>query len=178
MSGHFDKGYYSMGNVASRHVAQRDKVSHSRLKLRRQPGKEEEGDKVEKLKRLRLQLEKREKGIVEDEKSEAGTNDRWSEKASRAHNDSDESDQEGSEEEKFNASKEAKSEKQSSAAAALPSNPLLEGSESGSSSMRRWDDDVMFRSKPRASQKPSEKRFVNDIIQSDKHKSFMRKFIK
>ncbi|KAJ2662941.1 complexed with cef1p [Coemansia sp. RSA 1199] len=41
---------------------------------------------------------------------------------------------------------------------------------------RRWDDDVVFRNQARGDEKPK-KRFVNDMLRSDFHNKFMRKYI-
>ncbi|KAJ2164512.1 hypothetical protein GGH16_004612, partial [Coemansia sp. RSA 560] len=41
---------------------------------------------------------------------------------------------------------------------------------------RRWDDDVVFKNQARGDSKPK-KRFVNDMLRSDFHNKFMRKYI-
>lgn len=63
---------------------------------------------------------------------------------------------------------------------ALRSNPLFEVSESFDSSSkmkRRWNDDIIFRNQ--AKDEPEvKKRFINDTIRSDFHRSFLKKYIK
>ena len=77
---------------------------------------------------------------------------------------------------------EAKKKERLSVNRALSSNPLLDmnmgDDNSGSSKVkRRWNDDVVF--KNQASDLPkNKKRFINDAIRSDFHKSFMKKYIK
>ena len=43
---------------------------------------------------------------------------------------------------------------------------------------RRWDDDVVFRYSNHRSTKPQEKVFINDMVRSEFHKKFMKKYIK
>jgi protein CWC15 len=64
---------------------------------------------------------------------------------------------------------------------AATGNPLMnlgEGQTSGSSSKmkRQWNDDVVFRNQTRG-EPQQKKRFINDAIRSDFHKSFMKKYI-
>ncbi|KAJ2515117.1 complexed with cef1p [Coemansia sp. RSA 1939] len=42
---------------------------------------------------------------------------------------------------------------------------------------RRWDDDVVFRNQARGDDGKTKKRFVNDMLRSDFHRKFMRKYI-
>ncbi|KAJ2850967.1 complexed with cef1p [Coemansia brasiliensis] len=53
-------------------------------------------------------------------------------------------------------------------------NPLLNNS---FSVKRRWDDDVVFRNQARGDEDKPQKRFVNDMLRSDFHRKFMRKYI-
>jgi protein CWC15 len=66
-----------------------------------------------------------------------------------------------------------------SQAAAVSGNPLLAaGAAAGSAMMRRrWDEDVVFRAQT-ATEPPKKKRFINDTIRSDFHRSFLSKYIK
>ncbi|KAJ1607221.1 HREF motif-containing protein [Cryptosporidium canis] len=67
----------------------------------------------------------------------------------------------------------------------MQSNPLLleeEGPRGGAESdgdeyvlKRRWTEDTVFRNQNTASQ--PKKRFINDILHSDQHREFMRKYI-
>ncbi|KAJ2648466.1 hypothetical protein IWW40_003882 [Coemansia sp. RSA 1250] len=57
---------------------------------------------------------------------------------------------------------------------AFKSNPLLDNS---FSVKRRWDDDVVFRNQARGDENKPQKRFVNDMLRSDFHRKFMRKYI-
>jgi len=41
---------------------------------------------------------------------------------------------------------------------------------------RRWNDDVVFRNQAR-DEPEHKKRFINDTIRSDFHRSFLKKFI-
>lgn len=43
---------------------------------------------------------------------------------------------------------------------------------------RRWDDDVVFRNNAPKDMLPKEKRFINDTVRSDKHKEFLKKYIR
>ena len=61
---------------------------------------------------------------------------------------------------------------------ALKGNPLLDLEGSGSAKMkRRWNDDVVFRNQTRG-EPEVKKRFINDTIRNDFHRSFLKKFIK
>lgn len=42
---------------------------------------------------------------------------------------------------------------------------------------RRWNDDVVFRNQAK-DEPEKKKRFINDTIRSDFHRSFLKKFIK
>ena len=58
-------------------------------------------------------------------------------------------------------------------------NPLLDLKDGGDDAFvakRRWDDDVVFKNRARAS--AAKKRFVNDTIRSDFHRRFLNKYIK
>jgi protein CWC15 len=65
--------------------------------------------------------------------------------------------------------------------AALKGNPLMSLDPSPSSLSakvkRRWNDDVVFRNQAR-DEPEHKKRFINDTIRSDFHRSFLKKFIK
>ena len=61
---------------------------------------------------------------------------------------------------------------------ALKGNPLLDLEGAGSAKMkRRWNDDVVFRNQTRG-EPEVKKRFINDTIRNDFHRSFLKKFIK
>ncbi|KAJ2784330.1 hypothetical protein H4R18_001216 [Coemansia javaensis] len=59
-------------------------------------------------------------------------------------------------------------------AALLAGNPLL--AKRDFAVKRRWDDDVVFRNQARGEEQPR-KRFVNDMLRSDFHRKFMRKYV-
>jgi protein CWC15 len=60
---------------------------------------------------------------------------------------------------------------------ALKGNPLLNLDGSGSEKVkRRWNDDVVFRHQTR-SEPETKKRFINDTIRSDFHRSFLKKYV-
>ena len=74
----------------------------------------------------------------------------------------------------------ALSAKESADAAAL-SNPLLRGDLAGGAGAsaavrKRFGDDTVF-SNTHASEPEAQKRFINDMIRSDFHRSFLRKFV-
>ncbi|PIA17996.1 Cwf15/Cwc15 cell cycle control protein [Coemansia reversa NRRL 1564] len=54
-------------------------------------------------------------------------------------------------------------------------NPLL--GKRDFSVKRRWDDDVVFRNQARDEDDKPKKRFVNDMLRSDFHQKFMRKYM-
>ncbi|KAJ2159244.1 complexed with cef1p [Coemansia sp. RSA 552] len=58
--------------------------------------------------------------------------------------------------------------------ATMSSNPLL--AKPDFSVKRRWDDDVVFRNQAQDDGKPK-KRFINDMLRSDFHRKFMRKYV-
>ncbi|KAJ1891661.1 complexed with cef1p [Coemansia sp. IMI 209127] len=57
----------------------------------------------------------------------------------------------------------------------LGGNPLL--SRKDFSVKRRWDDDVVFRNQARGDDGKTKKRFINDMLRSDFHRKFMKKYI-
>ncbi|KAI8321789.1 Cwf15/Cwc15 cell cycle control protein [Martensiomyces pterosporus] len=57
----------------------------------------------------------------------------------------------------------------------LGDNPLL--GKRNFSVKRRWDDDVVFRNQARGGDEKPKKRFVNDMLRSDFHRKFMRKYM-
>lgn len=60
---------------------------------------------------------------------------------------------------------------------ALKGNPLLNLDGSSSEKVkRRWNDDVVFRHQTR-SEPETKKRFINDTIRSDFHRSFLKKYV-
>lgn len=62
--------------------------------------------------------------------------------------------------------------------AVIRGNPLLDLDGDGSSKVKRkWNDDVVFRNQSR-SEPEVKKRFVNDTIRSDFHRSFLKKYVK
>jgi len=66
--------------------------------------------------------------------------------------------------------------------AAVSSNPLLDpetlGGGSGAGRLKRkWNDDVVFKNQAR-DEPATQKRFINDTVRSDFHRSFMKKYIK
>lgn len=55
-------------------------------------------------------------------------------------------------------------------------NPLLSTTEGSQMAQRRWDEDVVFRVREsKSSGKPD---FVNDLLRSDFHRSFMKKYVR
>ena len=60
---------------------------------------------------------------------------------------------------------------------ALKSNPLLTNEDSSAKLKRRWNDDVVFRNQAK-DEPEKKKRFINDTIRSDFHRSFLKKFVK
>ena len=67
---------------------------------------------------------------------------------------------------------------QSHKESALRGNPLLKGlsDESSSKVKRKWNDDVVFRNQA-VTEPEVKKRFVNDTIRNDFHRSFLKKYI-
>ncbi|KAJ2486613.1 complexed with cef1p [Coemansia sp. RSA 2050] len=57
----------------------------------------------------------------------------------------------------------------------LGENPLL--SKRDFSVKRRWDDDVVFKNQAQGDDGKPKKRFVNDMLRSDFHRKFMKKYI-
>ncbi|KAJ2812714.1 complexed with cef1p [Coemansia furcata] len=57
----------------------------------------------------------------------------------------------------------------------LGENPLL--SKQDFSVKRRWDDDVVFKNQAKGDDGKPQKRFVNDMLRSDFHRKFMKKYI-
>ena len=69
---------------------------------------------------------------------------------------------------------------------AMKSNPLVNLDDSSgivndaissSKVKRRWNDDVVFRNQAR-DEPDVKKRFINDTIRNDFHRSFLKKFVK
>lgn len=78
------------------------------------------------------------------------------------------------EEERLVAEEQAKQE------AAIQGNPLMNlgaGAAGSAKVKRRWNDDVIFRNQAKA-EPEVKKRFVNDTIRNDFHKSFLNKYMK
>jgi len=65
-------------------------------------------------------------------------------------------------------------------AAASASSSLLSASTTGSGVKRRWDDDVVFKNQSRGEDVSTtvKKRFINDTIRSDFHRSFLKRYIR
>lgn len=61
--------------------------------------------------------------------------------------------------------------------AAMEANPLARIEENSAKIKRRWNDDVVFRNQAR-DEPQQKKRFINDTIRSDFHRSFLKKFMK
>ncbi|KAJ2332518.1 complexed with cef1p, partial [Coemansia sp. RSA 2681] len=57
----------------------------------------------------------------------------------------------------------------------LGENPLLANRDF--SVKRRWDDDVVFKNQAQGDDGKPKKRFVNDMLRSDFHRKFMKKYI-
>ena len=55
-------------------------------------------------------------------------------------------------------------------------NPLLNASRYDSLIQRRWNEDVVFRVQD--AKTPDKKEFVNDLLRSDFHRSFMKKYVR
>lgn len=190
-----DRGQYSMGTLGSRQVAQRDLHSHSRLKHRRTKLTGEENVE-DRLKRMKQELEEREKSIpsqLNPQPKEADAGKRAQEfddadaiLSSSSDDEEDDEKQKGlnnkedqalaKELERIRREKAIKEEaaKTATTKVSRASNPLLEKS---APVQRRWDDDVIFRNQAVNEPNKKEKRLVNDITHSDKHKEFMKKFI-
>ncbi|KAJ2079915.1 complexed with cef1p [Coemansia sp. RSA 988] len=66
-------------------------------------------------------------------------------------------------------------EEESGGPSLVGGNPLL--GKRDFSVKRRWDDDVVFRNQARGDDDKSKKRFVNDMLRSDFHQKFMRKYM-
>jgi protein CWC15 len=167
-TGMFDRGYYQMGSMPSRHLMERDQKSHSILRLRpRQSGLSTE----EELKRLKRDLEERETGT----KPAAGQlADAASQSKPLVAGAFEEEDDEAEElrRELAKIKQEREQVERVSAADLSGSNPLLD-----SSVRRRWDDDVVFRNQ--AKDEPHvQRRFINDTIRSDFHKAFLKKYVR
>ncbi|KAJ1882071.1 complexed with cef1p [Coemansia sp. RSA 1722] len=78
-------------------------------------------------------------------------------------------------EEKARQDQEAEESRLLNADTVLGANPLL--SEGDFSVKRRWDEDVVFRNQARGDDGKPKKRFVNDMLRSDFHRKFMKKYI-
>lgn len=62
-------------------------------------------------------------------------------------------------------------------ATAATSNPLLDlAGQTAGGVRRRWDEDVVFRSQVQPDHKPP-RRFINDTVRNDFHRSFMRRYV-
>lgn len=60
-------------------------------------------------------------------------------------------------------------------------NPLLNpgsSSHSGTSSRRKWNDDVVFKNQAKGVDDKPDQGFINDMIRSDFHRKFMNKYIR
>lgn len=59
-------------------------------------------------------------------------------------------------------------------------NPLLnpKGADSGASSRRKWNDDVVFKNQAKGVDDKKDQGFINDMIRSDFHRKFMNKYIR
>lgn len=58
-------------------------------------------------------------------------------------------------------------------------NPLLNpNATSGSSSRRKWNDDVVFKNQAKGVDDKKDQGFINDMIRSDFHRKFMNKYIR
>lgn len=51
------------------------------------------------------------------------------------------------------------------------------GSSSSFGIKRRWDDDVIFKNQARGTSETPKKEFVNDLLRTEFHKRFLKKFI-
>ena len=75
---------------------------------------------------------------------------------------------------------EAEEEERLKTESALMGNPLVNiggGKGSGSAKIKRaWNDDVVFRNQSRG-EPEQKKRFINDAVRSDFHKSFLRRYM-
>ncbi|KAJ1804931.1 complexed with cef1p, partial [Coemansia sp. RSA 2599] len=78
-------------------------------------------------------------------------------------------------EEKARQEREAEESRLLNADSVLGANPLL--GEKDFSVKRRWDEDVVFRNQARGDDGKPKKRFVNDMLRSDFHRKFMKKYI-
>jgi len=203
----FDKGHYSMGNLPSRQIAQRDLTSHSRLKLRRLRGSEETAE--EKLKRLKRELEEREKkdtvptetsAVSSSSSSSKGAEEASDKKKKADQNEFDDADADvGARSSESEDEEDVAVTAKSKAATDLALEKELqrvkmerqlkaqqESAANGLTSnplldpvpiQRRWDDDVIFRNQSKGEPSKRERRFVNDIVHSDTHKDFLKKHI-
>ena len=63
--------------------------------------------------------------------------------------------------------------------ALLANNPLLAAGTAPFTTKRRWDDDVVFKNQSRADvTEKVPKRFINDSIRNDFHRSFMKRYVR
>lgn len=61
----------------------------------------------------------------------------------------------------------------------ISNNPLIHVEESSAKIKKHWKDDCIFKNQAQpSSSTSSEKSYVNDILRSDRHKSFMEKYVK
>ena len=174
-----------MMGLPSRQVAQRDLTSHTRLKLRRSRPDGSDESVEERLKRLRDELEEREKkaapiaGTIQDKKAsiKEDFDDADELPSSSSDEEEDDSKPKKSTNELEKELERIRKEKmlRDQAIASTGHNPLLDKAPL----QRRWDDDVIFRnqSKDTVLDKSKEKRLVNDVVHSDTHKQFMKKYI-
>eukprot|EP00611_Tribonema_gayanum_P029233 TRINITY_DN7754_c0_g1_i1.p1 TRINITY_DN7754_c0_g1~~TRINITY_DN7754_c0_g1_i1.p1 ORF type:complete len:236 (-),score=98.30 TRINITY_DN7754_c0_g1_i1:486-1193(-) len=72
---------------------------------------------------------------------------------------------------------EAEAKAKAAQEAAMSGNVLLSMAQSTSQVKRRWNDDVVFKGQART-EPQVKKRFVNDTIRSDFHRSFLKKYVK
>ena len=63
--------------------------------------------------------------------------------------------------------------------ALLHSNPLLAAGNASFTTKRRWDDDVVFKNQSRGDvTEKVQKRFINDSIRTDFHRSFLKRYVR
>ncbi|KAJ1934396.1 complexed with cef1p [Linderina macrospora] len=79
-------------------------------------------------------------------------------------------------EEKAREEQEAMEQELAEAPSVLGENPLL--GKSDFAVKRRWDDDVVFRNQARGGDDKPKKRFINDMLRSDFHRKFMKKYVR
>jgi len=176
------------GSAPTGQYSSRDLKSHSKLKLR-QPGQDAPSEvQARNFAAELLRLENKDKGvIVEEIEAESGSEQEEVKEADTVEEDSESDDDDDDPEallrelEAIKKEREAErlrrlQEQQEAEETALEANPLLRKRPSAVVK-RRWDDDAVFRGGQAAEEQPP-KRFINDVVRSDFHRKFIKKYIR